>query len=168
MIVAIFIFSLIMVAVIGTFVSVVDLRKKAKRIQQNTENAHFVMEQMAKTLRTSSILETPTETNIKSFDYSQNQCIEYLFEENNIKTKLGLLNGTETDPPNCNFESGSYTNMTSSAIGGASFIASKSSSSAMGRVTIALKVCYDGANCTGVDKVNIQTTVSLRDYASNN
>jgi prepilin-type N-terminal cleavage/methylation domain-containing protein len=160
MIVAIFVFSLIMVIVIGTFISVVNLRKKTKTIQQNTENAHFVMEQMAKTLRTSSILES-TETSIQAFDYSQTQCIRYNYNADlhTLQSEIGTGSSSE-----CTFTDNDYVDMTSSAIGAASFVAVKSDSDTRGKVTIALKVCYDSNDCTGVDRVNIQTTVSLRDY----
>jgi len=170
MIIAIFVFSLIMVAVVGTFVSVVSVRNKVKAVQQDIENARFSMEQMSKTLRTSSVLSfspATNPTNIKIFDYSQGVCIEYQYSGVKLQSRIGTKTSADGESPTCTF-SGSYVDIINGSLAGASFkvIPSASSPSPIyGRITMALKVCYNNI-CTGKtgNNMTIQTTVSLRDY----
>lgn len=167
MIVAIFVFSLVMTTVMATFTSVVTARKRTKAIQQDVEDARYAMELMAKTLRTSSVL-SATATDLQMFDYSQSQCTEYKYD--NVAKKLGSLSGTWTNSaipnvtPACTF-SGISNDMTSGFVGSANFSAISSApapSKKIGKVTIAMKVCYN-KDCS-TDAPTIQTTVSLRDY----
>ena len=57
----IFIFSLLMVLMGGVFVSSLDLQRRAFNLQQAEENANFILESMAKEIRTSQI--SGSETN---------------------------------------------------------------------------------------------------------
>lgn len=165
MIVAIFVFSLVMTTVTATFVSVINSRKKVKAIQQDMEDARYAMELMAKSLRTSSVTSSDS-ADIRIYDYSQGKCIEYKFDSASNKLQSG--SGTPTDPDDaigtCNY--GTLSNLTNGNISDVHFVAAKSVGGAkVGKVTIALKVCYnDICSGSGGDTAMIQTTVSLRDY----
>ncbi|MDO8240728.1 MAG: prepilin-type N-terminal cleavage/methylation domain-containing protein [Candidatus Moranbacteria bacterium] len=169
MIVAIFVFSLLMTTMVSTFVSVVSVRKKARMLQQDTENARFAIEQMSKTLRTSTVLNpidrTPVQ-NLQFFDYSRNSCLEYNFSSPKLQSRAGTWtnSGTPEVTPICNFSS-SYSDMISGSLNSANFFVVKSASVPVARVTISLHICYNNV-CTGEagDEVAIQSAVSLRDY----
>lgn len=165
MIIAIFVFSVIMTTVTATFVSVINTRKKVKAVQQDVEDARFAMELMAKTLRTSHVVSPTlpsTVSDIKVFDYSQSKCIEYRLAGN----KLQSGEATAVDEVACATATpGPFSDMTSGYLNNLSLDVIPSSGTTRGKVTIAMKICYN-LTCSGAnsDAVNIQTTVSLRDY----
>jgi prepilin-type N-terminal cleavage/methylation domain-containing protein len=166
MIIAIFIFSLIITTVVATFIKVIEMRGKVKTVQQHTESARVAIEEMAKILRTSAIMsDDGIDTNIEVFDYSQEKCIRYNYDNGNKKLQVEVVSpATPLTPSTCSF-SNIYTDMTGPYIGGFSFYSIKSDAAAKtrGRVTMVAKVC-NTVGCSGLDKVHIQTTVSLRDY----
>jgi len=160
MIVAIFVFSLIMTTVITTFVQAVGSRKKIQAIQQDIEDARYAIELMAKTLRTSSVVSS-TATEIKVHDYSQQLCVGYSWSNNALWLSTAAWDsiaktcGTWTTPAV----------MTSNSLYGLSLIVTPSTSTSLGKVTIAMKICNKTV-CSGPtsDTTTIQTTISLRDY----
>ena len=172
MIVAIFVFSIVMTTVMAVFVNVSTSRKKIKAIQKDVEDARFGMEIMAKTLRMSSIVRcngaitcdgTPVD-NLQIFDYSQNSCIKYRLDTLNKKLQSGTA--VAADRTACEGATVStFSDMTGGNVSSLNFAAIKSDNTKFGKVTIAMKVCYKGI-CSGNsgDEANIQTTVSLRDY----
>lgn len=159
MIVSIFIFSLIITTAIAAFASMTRARKQAAAVQQNMEDARYVLEQMAKTLRTSKILSPAangTTTDLKAFDYSQNKCVEYKI--NIVNAKITYSDGG-SDPASCSFNT--FTNMNSGTLYGI-FDVHPSIPGSAGKVTASLSICEA---CTGaLDHTRVQTTVSLRDY----
>jgi len=168
MIIAIFIFSLVMTTVTTIFVRVASARKKAKSIQRDLDDARFAMEQMAKIFRTSTIIGTPTATNIAVFDNSQGSCVQYQKSATNklqYRTGAGVKNGTTGVVESCNFSS-AYADISGGNVSSLNFDTIKTDNIAkkVGKITIAMKICYNN-NC-GVDgdEVMVQTTVSLRDY----
>lgn len=173
MIVAIFVFSLVIAVVISAYVSIMNADKKAKAVQQNVENARYAMELMAKTFRTSAIIGTPTASTVRVFDYSQvdsqwghHRCLEYTFSGNNLSYKIS---NDYVDMRTC--ESGpswsSVMPMLSGTLRSGQFLVVPTGSAA-GKVTIAMDVCPAGG-CSGAagDDTKLQTTVSLQDWMPN-
>ncbi len=165
MMVSLFIFSIVVTIVIATFVQMVNVRKQTKAIQQDMEEARTAMELMAKNIRMSSDVQgdgtMPSKT-IYMFNNSQGECISYEISGNALEQEMIPVpaggDGLYCVP--ANFPPGGYASVTSSDIASLSpFSIIPTSSSVMGRVTIALQVT------NGSDKENIQTTVSLRDYS---
>lgn len=186
-IIAVFIFALMMMAVAGIFSSSIGGYQKARAVQKNLEDAQFIMNQMAKILRTSSVADGPDDSysdSIVVFDYSQGKCFKYIFDGNNIK--FGKTNEPPPTVPPASpsparelFEknpiswcasnippNSTLTPMAALDVTG-KFKITKSkpgigNDGVLGKVTISMKVCSN-VGCTA-DKADIQTSVSLRDY----
>lgn len=168
MIVAIFVFSLIMTTTMATFVGMTSSRKKVKAIQLDVEDARYAIELMAKTLRTSSVI-SPNALDvqdIRAYNYSEGMCVEYKFNSttNKLQSWSGAPN-TEGEMSTCSWPaSTSLNDMTNGNIGDVHFAIVKTGTTTVGKVIIAVKVCY-GNDCTAAgDVTTIQTAVSLRDY----
>lgn len=178
-ILSIFIFSLIMLAVTTIFTGSFKGYKKSEKMAKNIENAQYAMNLMAKTLRTSSILDcsptacgaSPVEaTEIRFFDHSQPLCGKYVFA--NGKVMAYRSDATITDSASCvtttNFTGQDMLNVYAPGkfrvVGSATV---SPTDKRMGKVTIQMEVCSN-ANCTGInnDKAFLQTTSSLRDYGT--
>ncbi|MFA6974146.1 MAG: prepilin-type N-terminal cleavage/methylation domain-containing protein [Parcubacteria group bacterium] len=183
---ATFVFSVIMVGVAGAFSSSVFSYKSGKNIQQNLEQAQFAMNLMTKTIRTSSIVRcydgsgwtVPVGTcpagiydGIMVYDYSQAKCIQYLYNaQGKITVNYGEINDAANMAAGCKTW-GTAQDMalninelllrvTQSAAAGAGTPAT------VGKVTISMEACSN-AGCAGNanDRAILQTTVSLRDYS---
>ena len=180
-IIAVFIFALMMMAVAGIFSSSIGGYQKARAVQKNLEDAQFIMNQIAKILRTSSVADNPANgKSIVVFDYSQGKCFKYAFTGNKIefgKTDAPVVAGEEKelfekDPIAwCGSKTfGALNPMAALNVTG-KFKATESKPGngidifgVLGKVTISMEVCSN-INCTAnKDKANIQTSVSLRDY----
>lgn len=170
-IVATFIFVLMMTAVAMTFSSLFSGYKSAKTIQKNLENAQYAMNLMAKSLRTSSVVFPVSDGNsetVKFYDYSQKKCIELSFDtpgnlmyreisnsdlDDSLNKKLWCENGVFTD---------NLTNLTAGYVSGSFYVVpSSADSKTVGRVIISMEVCSDS---TCKNSARIQSAVSLRDY----
>lgn len=170
--VAIFIFSLIMVAVVQIFGSSASGYRNAVKIQRNLEDAQFAMNEMTKTLRTSTVVSSAgLQTDIKIFDYSRptddsnnGNCIEFKFDTN----KIIMASSSASDSESCGnmiFGNSDFNEMTAGKIENMKFEIVPSASGGVGKVTISMEVCADsGGICSSTGKVQIQSTVSLRDY----
>jgi len=186
LIIAIFIFSLMMISVTRIFSSSISGYQKARAVQKNLEDAQFVMNQIAKILRTSSVARNPDVKSIVVFDYSQGKCFKYAFRNNKInfgKKEAPDPPDPPSDPPSpareifekdpitwCRDNEPASIDLTPMAaldvtIGRFNTIESfpgDGTDSVLGKVTISMSICSN-PGCTS-DKTNIQTTVSLRDY----
>lgn len=176
-IIAIFVFSVVMFAVMMIFTSSFGGYKKADNMAKNIENAQFAMNSMAKSLRTSKVisaLSSSPSSVIRVYDFSEQACKEYSFSGNQITAKISgtmayatgetcaVLDGLDASPISAQFIQGSFS-------GSASVPPSPGvSPGTMGKVTIRVKVCSESACATGGknDQVVLQTTVSLRDYST--
>ena len=99
--VATFIFALIMVAVAMTFSSLFGGYKGAKTIQKNLENAQYAMNLMAKSLRTSSLVGIDMgidqkASEIKFYNYSEGKCMFYELEDKIIN--VAFLPAPDEEP----------------------------------------------------------------------
>lgn len=167
---ATFIFSVVMVGVTSYFVSITATNQHTKRLQQNLEDVQFVMNRVAKVLRTSVIIAPAsggTTSNMRIFDYSQSRCLLYEFGNDKILEYSTLLpTGTSDEKSWCKniaFSSPSVLVDTSNGMnltGRFVVIPSNSTpgSEAAGLVTMNATISRQGNSTT------IQTTVSLRNY----
>lgn len=161
--IAIAVFALIMTTVIMIFTNVASSRKKARVMQISVEDAGSLMDLMTKSLRMSSVISINGANNtLIAHDYSREKCMRYdASVSNNFVIAIADWNDTTKT---C----GSFSQYkTSENVNSATFavIPSVASPKKVGRITIAMKVCYNG-NCSGLNGYSetIQTTVSLRDY----
>lgn len=174
--VAVFVFSLVMISVVSIFSKFVVVQKRSRAVQQNMEDAKYAMELMSKTIRTSSVVSCngaatcPATTNkIEIYDYSQGMCIVYSFSGGKIQS--GSANpATAGDKNSCSFGSIALNPIVGNTINQMNFGVDQTvSGTKIGKVTISMTICSDsGCGGTVNDLVNIQTTVSLRDYQETN
>jgi prepilin-type N-terminal cleavage/methylation domain-containing protein len=163
-IVATFIFSIIMTTTAAVFGRSFTAYRTARAIQRDLENAQFAMNAIAKTLRTSTVLSLvpASPSSIRVFDHSQttNNCIQFIFNNDN---SLESRSGTTADSILCGtYSFGSYTDMTTGFVTG-NFSGAASASGLVGRITISAEICPTNP-CPGSprDRARVQTTVSLR------
>ena len=174
LIVAIVIFTLVMITMSSTYGKFFVAQKKTRAIQQNAEDARFAMELIAKSLRTSKVIscngnsDCSAEANIykiETYDYSQKKCIVYNFNATDNKIESGSKN-PELDG-NCEFTINPVTTspMVNNFIDKWFFRVVQSASGTAGIVTIQAKICSI-KDCLGTknDQSTLQTTVSLRNY----
>lgn len=172
-IIAIFIFSVVMFAVMTIFTSSFGGYKKADNMAKNIENAQFAMNSMAKSLRTSKVISIASSSAVTAYDFSENTCKRYTF--NGSQILAASYGATFANDPDCILGTFSQATPISAQYVQGSFLGSASvppvpdvSAGTMGKVTIRMKVCSDPGCAAGGknDSVTIQTTVSLRDYST--
>lgn len=159
MLISMFIFILTITTAVSIFVGVAFARKESRKIQENMEDARTALDLMAKNMRMSSGLGPNGSTNeIYMHNNSQGQCISYKFEDGTLK--IGQKDPLAEDDINCSSgHIGGYVfnPITSNNVSGNFQIVQTSSSNipkVIGKATIAMTI----------DGVNLQTSVSFRDY----
>lgn len=178
MLIAIFVFALIITSVVGVFVSSYKSQESTQEKQRDLENVRIAMETMAKNIRTSS-LDYPSSVGgsreIYIYDYSQEKCIGYKFSDTGSGTRtlefkeldISRLDTSDSSIINCRTElsSVSFSDFLSDTeLADGRFIVRKTlqetSESAndgyMGKVTIVMRIENE--------KFPFETSVSLRDY----
>ncbi len=157
--VATFVFVIAMSAVSHIFVSAFSAYREEKIVEDNLENAQFIMNTMAKELRGSSIVSPSTDTNvIKFYNYGLKTCFIY-----NINSSGSLMKGTQentADTSSCNSAGVFPSTPVLTGVSGSSFSTFPSQLKTVGKVTILLKI----GGSSGSHPALVQTTVSLRDY----
>jgi len=157
--VAMFVFVMVIGSVSQIFTQAFVGYREQKRLQTDLETAQFAVNTMAKELRTSSVHSAGT-TSIKFFDYSQSICFLYRINGTNLQASSNPV----VDSSACQgfFDPGAaYTTIASGISSGRfSITPSDLGSHTVGKVTVSLSVSSGALAPT-----NIQTTVSLRDYA---
>lgn len=171
-IMAMFIFTVMMVAISGVFVSFIKANKSARAVQQDLEDAEYAMNIIAKTLRTSSIINvyTGNRNMIDIYDYSQTRCIRYSFVGGNLRARSATP-ADVSDPLNtCSVPLGTaaeqnVTNNGNVLLAESGFVRKvETDSNNIGSVTILITIQEAGTT----DKARAQTTVSLHDYSEVN
>lgn len=169
MIISIFIFSILMMMIAGTFAGFYRNYSKQKKAQKDVENAQYILNFMAKRLRTSIILQPANEatlnlnsSTLNTYDYSQGQCVRYSLGNDKI-IKYAISSSSTGDPLDCDFNGGTYMNLSSNNINNASVYVEPSAGNNKGKVTIVLYVQQD-ITSPGQDtsEIPIQSSVSLR------
>lgn len=167
-VVASFVFAVVMVGVAGAFSSSFFSYKNGKKIQQDLEQAQFVMSLMAKMIRTSSVIAPASAgnvTDLKVYDYSQGKCMEYKFNSATNELEMGSATPTDSNNPLTTCPAITTTVITTKNLNNVNFYASPSTTGSVGKVTISMEICST-SGCLGSnnDRVRLQTTVSLRDF----
>ena len=171
-VVALFIFSMIMLAVTYIFGSATGAYRNAKVLQRNLENAQHAMNQVGKTVRTSKVFTTSGST-IGVYDYSKGGdagCLRYRFTGGKLLRQGGTATDPNTDQVTCSY-SGTEEEMVSNGVDGEFFVVQSEkgggvTSPVVGRVTMSARIC-ESATCSGAifeGETIIQTTVSLRNF----
>lgn len=174
------IFSLMIVTIAGIFGASISSSRTNRVIERNLEQAQFVMNEMAKELRTSTVVDPGTtatfaapvtQDSIRFYDYSQSKCIRYRKDTVNgyFVIKRAVPSAATADPTACASATmdveqimtigdvvPNFRVATSSDGGGNSALAR------VGRVTMVFVV---KEKPTAPQSVTIQTSVSLRDYS---
>lgn len=176
------VFSLMMVAVAGIFSSSISSSRTNRVVERNLENAQFVMNEMAKELRTSTVVNPTsvtatfaspdTQSSIRFYDYSQSKCIQYntVTVSGNTVITRAIPSLAIADPVACagaTMDTAQF--MTIGDVVPSFRVvtswdgAGDSTLARVGRVTMIFVV---KEKPTAPQSVTLQTTVSLRDYAN--
>lgn len=154
--VAMFIFTLVIGATAQIFTKAFVGYREQKRLQSDIESAQFVLNTLAKELRTASIANS-TSASVEFIDYSQSTCFVYAVSSNTLTVKQKSPATTTAD---CSGYGTAVTIVDNISNGYFSVTKSEGSSNpVVGKVTISLSVSSSGTTTT-----NLQTSVSLRDY----
>jgi|LFRM01.1.fsa_nt_gb prepilin-type N-terminal cleavage/methylation domain-containing protein len=174
-VVAIGIFVIIASASSAAFTAMFGAYKGARNLNENLKNSQHAMNLINKTLRTSTVISPSADgesSTVTVYDFSQGECFKYDFTGTSLYESRGAVvmsSGNYTCP-----SLGSMTKMTSGVVEGrfnvirsvGSEDSSGPVSEKVGRITTAMKI----SNGEGTYKkiVNLQSTVSLRDYDVSN
>ncbi|EKE25441.1 MAG: hypothetical protein ACD_5C00159G0001 [uncultured bacterium] len=171
--VSMFIFSLMMAMLAGSFSSFLREFMVRKKEQKVLENAQYTLSLIEKTIRTSTLFVAAGTgiidfnggdgRKIKLFDYSQSKCLAYQFDGFNKKIVL-LTNPAAVSVDTCgDFQTG-YTSvdLTSNNIKSVSVEGWNSSADTPGRVSVAITLNAPGSN----SELNIGMTASLRSFTT--
>ena len=157
--IAMFIFTLMFTASISVFSEVFSARQKAREIERNIEDARTAIDLMAKNMRMSTSLKKVIgEETVYMYNTSQEQCISYKFEGKELK--ISQANPAGADDKNCDpshVAYGSFNPITSDNVSGKFVITETKTSSPkiIGKATVNMEIN---------ESINVQTTVSFRDY----
>ncbi|GEM_PF-1560485 len=172
MLISVFLFSLVVIMLMGSFSSFFSSYINSKRNQNDIENAQYVMGTMVKTIRTSRIIGDIGDITgfpLNIYDFSQLKCIQYDYDSvsKNIMYGEGLpADINAPDPESCNFEDIRDNNMNLLTYDGniaeASISAVPSRGLKYGKVTIFFSIQSKGAT----SPVPIQMSTSLRSRAN--
>jgi prepilin-type N-terminal cleavage/methylation domain-containing protein len=170
-IVSLFVFLIIMLALSSTFAQSFTGYRNTRAVQRDVESAQFALNLMAKELRTSTVVSS-TANSVTFYDYSQaGKCFKY--EIANDQLTVASKDVTVPPPPavfdpiaGCagGFPSSTplvKTETTAGTVRGTFRVipSEKSPSKKVGKVTTSLQIS-EGPKHTA----NVQTTSSLRDY----
>ena len=155
-------FSILMVATSQIFASSFSSYRNTRSIQKDIENAQYILNAIAKELRTGSVVSPNSPGNvsvIQFFDHSQDLCIRYQITGGNLQ----VAKSSASDVATCNSMtlSSFATISTGTVTGSFSVVPTDSSSNTIGKVTLSLRIQE-----TSVHSATIQTTTSLRDYGT--
>lgn len=162
--IALFVFLIITLAMAQTFTQSFSGYKHAKALQRDLENAQFALNLIAKELRTSTVTSFSA-SHVVFYDYSQSICFDYEFSSNQLFVAKKVI-GTLTDPfTDC---AGGFSapvpivktqSPAGTVTGDFAVTPSTQTPQSVGRVAVSLEIS-EGPNHTA----HIQTTASLRDY----
>lgn len=177
MIIAIGTFSVMSVAIAGSFSSGFSSYRDTRELQRNVETAQYALNTLEKLLRTSTVV-SPAGTNLQSitfYEYSSSRCFQYSIVSVASSSEL-VARWFSTSPPPagaCVVGASGFSAaapVTSGYVaGGFKVVPSDTDAGGdgdpkeMGRVTVNLSV---KANSSATLMSRIQTTASLRDYSN--
>ena len=166
--IAMFIFVVVITAAVSVFARITLNRQRGREIQKNMEAARVALDSIAKNMRMSTAIDgrdglaggiAPSQKykDIIMLNNSQGVCIEYRFRTDGENSYLETGQAFPNSQGDCRF--GDVSNFGKIIEGDVSgfFSVVKTSSSVIGKANIALTV----------DDVNLETSVSFRDYSYN-
>lgn len=164
--IAMFIFSIIMTASVATFISAFSARNSARISQKGLEESRTAMEAIAKNIRMSIKVDNiaSNRNKISMFNMSQGKCIAY-------SSSSGVLRGVMTNPtdnpgdvtyPTCLFPAETSWEVLISQGASAWFDVTKTNTLSNPRVVGKATIKIDAEVETA--KNHLQTTISFRDY----
>lgn len=104
LVVAVFIFSVLMVIAGGSFVSALSLQKRALNIKKVEENGRFILELMAREIRVANPINTADNgcpgsgASILTFQHPVNGSIEYSLSGNQVHRKVEGVDSIISNP----------------------------------------------------------------------
>ncbi len=179
--VALFVFSILVIAIAGVYIGFLGANSNAKATQRNLEGAQAAFNGLSKTLRTSRIIVPAVQpavavTKIRVYDYSQSPsgsaCVEYSISGD----KLWVSAATEAtlDESYCTGTKvlGTPVSLIDGRVFGG-FLVTLPTVANAGKVTVSLQLCPKGSSssiCNAVvgsgsivgSPIRIQSSVSLR------
>lgn len=168
-VVAIGIFSLIIAIVVVVFSRGVVSYRHTANLQKYLENAQFVMNDMVKQLRTSSVVNpmgnpasNTSPVSITFFDYSQSKCITYRqhLSPDYIEKAIGSAGTATLCGTTPGF--GAYSRVTTGEVKMNLLIRDSVLNTRVGVVSLSFFV--GGGASSAVNPILLQSAVSLRDY----
>lgn len=163
LLVALFIFSIIMMATAQIFSKAYSGYRLTRIVEHDIENAQYALNALAKTLRTSSVVSASgNQQSIQFFDHSQDKCTQYRISGG----ALEVASSASTGVPDCNgMTLASFTSVVSGTVIGSFQIVTSATvggpPSRVGKVTISLSVGENAAH-----SAHLQTSISLRDFGN--
>lgn len=160
MMISMFIFVLAIVTAVSIFSGVASTRQNSREIQKNMEDVRTALDLMAKNMRMSiGLVDDGTDQRIYMFNTSQNSCVSYMFSGSKLQMSQVFPTSSLPEDEKClpaNISYGSYQDIIQSDVSGSFEIipTSITSPKTVGKATIILTI----------DGVNMQTSVSFRDY----
>lgn len=165
--VAMFVFSIMMTAVSQVFASAFSGYRFTRAVERDLENAQFFINILAKELRTSSVVSAAgNQQFVQFFDHSQGKCFRYRIDTARLQVASAASTGVASGASPCNAMGfGSFTTISTGSVAG-SFRVTPSATvggpaTVVGKVTIALDISESVAH-----HARMQTTVSLRDFGN--
>lgn len=159
-IVAMFIFVLVISGSTIVFANTFKAYQSSKHMQESLENAQYALSLLSKTFRTSSVVDVAVDkSSVTVFNYSRNECVKYSFSGGTLQQETSGALGISACA-GMTFTTNDV--MTSGNVTG-KFYASKSvkkgsPGAKVGMITVTMTII------SGNSKINIQTSSSLRDY----
>ena len=155
LIVAVFIFSVLVTIASGSFVSALSLQRRALNIKKVEENGRFILELMARELRVANPINTASNdcpssgTSTLSFEHPVNGSVQYSLTANQVHR---LINGVDTMISNPDVEISQLVFCISG---------NTVNDNTQPRVTIILGL-RSGGSSNAAATIDLQTTVSQR------
>lgn len=170
LLIALFIFSIVVSGVTTYFARIVQTNQNSKRLQQNLEDTRFAMSRMTKTLRTSVIIKpivNGRRESVRVYDYSQEKCLEYEFGTNSLVERVSSSSPGPGVPEKSwcdtlsvsggDFSENQLISISDASLSGM-FSVVPSSTSFAGRVSMKVTITRKNNSST------VQSTVSLRNF----
>lgn len=159
--VATFVFVLIMTASSGIFLSMITAIRKSRDLQHNVEGAQLALNEIPKTLRT-SVIKAYSDDTITIFDNSRTVegCITYQFDPVSFAIKRGATNQSASDCDGITVPT--LYSMVDVFVDDMKFKVFDGGVGGVPRVTISALVCSQTPCAADSEKVYIQSTVSVK------
>jgi prepilin-type N-terminal cleavage/methylation domain-containing protein len=161
LLISIFIFSVVILSISFIFSKTIINYRYSKDIQENLESAQFILNSMAKIIREREIEEpsAPVVTNVEELVVkTDGDCYRYFYDP--VAKTVNIQKGV--DCANLGLASVAIRNVELLNFRVSPTI-NTGSPKQVGLVTIRVRLCAE-STCTHSDKINLQTSVSLRNF----